>query len=470
MTVKGATTNAKAGTLPDLNYPLNLPAHLIPGKTSPINTKAPVSAVKQSAAMNVTGQTIPAISPPPTAMTAAQAKAKTPYSAAPLAPMGAGKAIANKPLPSAGQAAAALRPTPSSVAAGKRPLVTTKSAVPVVPSAPARSVTGTGYTNPPAPPAPIATATKRTAAAALPATQTSTPSASSQATHTSSTGAAALAAAGGITSFASAASNEREKIRDFWLGLSEIDRRGLVKIEKDAVLKKMKEQQRHGCTCAVCGRKRNAIEVELEVLYDAYYDELENYANHQQLYKTSAPGTIPPPLGPGPFPGSVDPERFVTPATAPAAAAPAAVTKPPAAAGAKKALPPAQTPPKGRPAVPPAPAAAVAAKATATTKEKHHTHSPSCPHYPHSHTHPHHHHHPAAAAAPGVQGRGKETLMPAAAAGLPVHAHDDDAVYSDEDEDYGDEEDDIEGEYDDDGKPIQSLRKAKRLTTLYFRL
>jgi hypothetical protein len=50
---------------------------------------------------------------------------------------------------------------------------------------------------------------------------------------------------------------------------------------------------------------RNAIEEELEVLYDAYYEELEQYANHQQRYVNSG-GTIPPPPGPGPFPGSVE--------------------------------------------------------------------------------------------------------------------------------------------------------------------
>ena len=45
----------------------------------------------------------------------------------------------------------------------------------------------------------------------------------------------------------------------------------------------MKEQQKHSCSCTVCGRKRTAIEEELEVLYDAYYEELEQYANHQQI-------------------------------------------------------------------------------------------------------------------------------------------------------------------------------------------
>ncbi|KAH7911254.1 hypothetical protein BJ138DRAFT_1151105 [Hygrophoropsis aurantiaca] len=67
----------------------------------------------------------------------------------------------------------------------------------------------------------------------------------------------------------------------------------------------MKEQQKHSCSCAVCGRKRHAIEEELEVLYDAYYEELEQYANYQQRYVSSG-GTIPPPPGPGPFPGSVE--------------------------------------------------------------------------------------------------------------------------------------------------------------------
>jgi hypothetical protein len=75
---------------------------------------------------------------------------------------------------------------------------------------------------------------------------------------------------------------ERERIREFWLSLGEEERKSLVKIEKEAVLRKMKEQQKHSCSCTVCGRKRTAIEEELEVLYDAYYEELEQYAHHQQ--------------------------------------------------------------------------------------------------------------------------------------------------------------------------------------------
>ncbi|KAI8666042.1 Stress response protein NST1 [Fusarium keratoplasticum] len=83
---------------------------------------------------------------------------------------------------------------------------------------------------------------------------------------------------------------ERERIKEFWLGLGEDERKSLVKVEKDAVLKKMKEQQKHTCSCTVCGRKRNAIEEELEGLYDAYYLELEQFANQGE-----APTMLPTP-------------------------------------------------------------------------------------------------------------------------------------------------------------------------------
>lgn len=87
---------------------------------------------------------------------------------------------------------------------------------------------------------------------------------------------------------------ERERIKEFWLSLEEIERRSLVKVEKEAVLKKMKEQQKHSCSCSVCGRKRTAIEEELEGLYDAYYDELEQYANHQQVNIDNGTPMMPP--------------------------------------------------------------------------------------------------------------------------------------------------------------------------------
>jgi hypothetical protein len=99
---------------------------------------------------------------------------------------------------------------------------------------------------------------------------------------------------------------ERERIKEFWLSLEEKDRRSLVKVEKEAVLKKMKEQQRNSCSCTICGRKRTAIEEELEVLYDAYYEELEQYANHQHV-----DGTILPP--PGAYPPMPRPRSYPPP-------------------------------------------------------------------------------------------------------------------------------------------------------------
>jgi ribosomal protein S14 len=59
---------------------------------------------------------------------------------------------------------------------------------------------------------------------------------------------------------------ERERIKDFWLGLGEPERRNLVKIEKDTVLRKMKEQQKHSCSCAVCGRKRSVFLVHFSLI------------------------------------------------------------------------------------------------------------------------------------------------------------------------------------------------------------
>jgi hypothetical protein len=87
---------------------------------------------------------------------------------------------------------------------------------------------------------------------------------------------------------------ERENIKQFWLELGEEERRSLVKVEKEAVLRKMKEQQKHSCSCTVCGRKRTAIEEELEVLYDAYYEELEQFANHNHGMPNGPPITAPP--------------------------------------------------------------------------------------------------------------------------------------------------------------------------------
>lgn len=90
---------------------------------------------------------------------------------------------------------------------------------------------------------------------------------------------------------------ERENIKQFWLELGEEERRSLVRVEKEAVLRKMKEQQKHSCSCSVCGRKRTAIEEELEVLYDAYYQELEQFASHDDDLPDS-PRSMGPPRTP----------------------------------------------------------------------------------------------------------------------------------------------------------------------------
>ena len=71
---------------------------------------------------------------------------------------------------------------------------------------------------------------------------------------------------------------EMRGCKEYWFSLSEKERRSLVRIEKDSILKKMKEQQKHSCSCTVCGRKRLAIEEELETLYEQYYRHLEEYA------------------------------------------------------------------------------------------------------------------------------------------------------------------------------------------------
>lgn len=75
-------------------------------------------------------------------------------------------------------------------------------------------------------------------------------------------GTVATTASGGANNKASkdvwykSPTDERHRIREYWLGLTEDERRKLVRLEKESVLKKMKEQGRHTCQCAVCGRKR----------------------------------------------------------------------------------------------------------------------------------------------------------------------------------------------------------------------
>lgn len=147
-------------------------------------------------------------------------------------------------------------PPPSSRAAGKQPMS-------YAPAAPTATATNTTNTNPPR---------SARAAAKAPAPPQSYTNHSHPHHHNPSPPVSNASAPqkhrppGGSSGGASAKSNnkiwstntseERERIKEFWLGLSEKDRRQLVEIEKETVLKRMKEQQKHSCTCAVCGRKR----------------------------------------------------------------------------------------------------------------------------------------------------------------------------------------------------------------------
>ncbi|KAJ6554346.1 salt tolerance down-regulator-domain-containing protein [Mycena capillaripes] len=176
-------------------------------------------------------------------------------------------------------------PPPSSVSIGKKPMAYQQPA-----PAPPRSARAAAKAPVPAPPPPE-------------------PGKGKAAQQAPGTHGAAAANNSNNKIWSTSSSEERERIRDFWLALAEDERRDLVRVEKDTVLRKMKEEQKHSCSCAVCGRKRTAIEDELQVLYDAYYEDLEQYALYQQQYLSSN-RTLPPPPGPGPFPGSVEVDRY----------------------------------------------------------------------------------------------------------------------------------------------------------------
>jgi hypothetical protein len=71
------------------------------------------------------------------------------------------------------------------------------------------------------------------------------------------------------------ARSERKKILQFWSSLNYAARKKIVRVEKQELLKKIKEKHKHICSCTVCGRKRAVIDREVERLYDQYCTELE---------------------------------------------------------------------------------------------------------------------------------------------------------------------------------------------------
>ncbi|KAG0140248.1 hypothetical protein CROQUDRAFT_53542 [Cronartium quercuum f. sp. fusiforme G11] len=287
---------------------------------------------------------------------------------------------------------------------------------------------------------------------------------------------------------------ERERIRDFWLTLNQEERANLVKIEKDAVLKKMKEQQRHSCSCAVCGRKRLAIEQELEVLYDAYYDELENYAEASKKYYGSSsdsklkpgvkgssnPTIYPKPPGPGPFPGSVDVMTTPNPSTTNSATPKKAVVSKPTRD--HKNIRPRPTPhtqhasvqnsnsypsqPPAKRTLPPPSTTTNQPKKAPSHQSNHsdqdHTHSPSCPHHPHHHGP--NHYHARGKAVVNNNGVSQPTCHPRARHQVEEDMFPDDEVDDEDDEDEYDEED--EDEYDEEEEEDQEFEDDDEIPAL----
>jgi hypothetical protein len=69
---------------------------------------------------------------------------------------------------------------------------------------------------------------------------------------------------------------ERDQIKAFWISLSDDERKSLLVLEKNSVLKTMRDTSaRQTCSCTICGRRRIAIEAELEAMYEQYFNDLQ---------------------------------------------------------------------------------------------------------------------------------------------------------------------------------------------------
>jgi hypothetical protein len=89
-------------------------------------------------------------------------------------------------------------------------------------------------------------------------------------------------------------SEESEQIKVFWESLTYPERKALLVVEKNSVLKTMREtSQKQTCSCTICGRRRSAIEAELELLYEQYFHELQEYA--KDAARNPAKPGLPPP-------------------------------------------------------------------------------------------------------------------------------------------------------------------------------
>jgi hypothetical protein len=78
------------------------------------------------------------------------------------------------------------------------------------------------------------------------------------------------------------------------MSLSESERALLARLDKESVLRKVKDQQRYsGCSCTACWRRHAAVEKELERLYDLYCQELEFSAEFRRRVALLVPVPIP---------------------------------------------------------------------------------------------------------------------------------------------------------------------------------
>ncbi|KAK9675197.1 Stress response protein nst1 [Basidiobolus ranarum] len=73
---------------------------------------------------------------------------------------------------------------------------------------------------------------------------------------------------------------ERKRIRTFWLQLSEEERKTLVKVERNTVLKKMREQKNRVCPCSICGKRRKKAQEARGASIDVRYNR-DSGDNHQ---------------------------------------------------------------------------------------------------------------------------------------------------------------------------------------------
>mmetsp|Transcript_3347 Transcript_3347/g.11770 ORF Transcript_3347/g.11770 Transcript_3347/m.11770 type:complete len:519 (+) Transcript_3347:396-1952(+) len=77
---------------------------------------------------------------------------------------------------------------------------------------------------------------------------------------------------------------EGERIREFWLGLGDAQRRSLARVDKDCMWKKLEQKQKQECVCRDCRRKKTA---ELKASFKAFCRQLELDERRHEHVKAS---------------------------------------------------------------------------------------------------------------------------------------------------------------------------------------